>query len=98
MKTEKKIRAVITGVTITKPFDVDTKNVNLDLSMTAIGGVDQHLAMWMREMTFPSLGEDGLAAPPTVLEVTFLHRTNDGVIAGPAKKVTMTMKIGGESK
>lgn len=87
MKTQAHMRAVATGVTI-KPHETDSEKCHIELELMSVNGVTVNMAKWLKEMVYNG---DGKEKPP-VLEINLLHRTGEGVVAGPSRVVGVNVR------
>ena len=96
MKTEAQMRAVVTDVTV-KPHETDPEKAHIELELLSVGGVSMKLADWLRKIVYDNDGDPG--GKPAVLEIQLQYRTGEGVVAGPAKVVGVSVRTsGGDSE
>ena len=96
MKQTAQMRAIATKLEVT-PFRGDDGKRNVELTLTAVGGVSKKMADWLTELIYNN-EPDGPGGNPKVLEVVLQFRSNEGVVAGPAKAVSVTVRTkGGEA-
>jgi len=92
MKTQAKMRAVATGVTV-KPHESDPEKCHIELEMFSVGGVTVEFGEWLKKIVYDNDGDPG--GKPAVLEIQILHRTGEGSVAGPAKIVGVSIRTDG---